>query len=73
LVPLTRELTYIDVIAQWCELLGVAFIGEEKVESQRIIVDMGQVRRLGRLPHLAPFTSDALREAFTAISILTVS
>jgi dethiobiotin synthetase len=25
---------------------------------------MGRVRRLGRLPHLAPLTADMLREAF---------
>ena len=85
LVPLTREVTYIDVIARWhvpvvlcarttlgtinhsllsiealrargIALLGIAFIGDENAESERIIVDMGRTRRLGRLPHLAPLT-----------------
>jgi dethiobiotin synthetase len=93
LVPLTRAITYIDVMARWrapvvlcarttlgtinhtllsvealrargISLLGVAFIGEENIDSERIIVEMGQVRRLGRLPHLSPLTGDALREAF---------
>jgi dethiobiotin synthetase len=45
-------------------LLGVAFIGDENADSERIIVDMSHTRRLGRLPHLAPLTGDALREAF---------
>ncbi len=35
-------------------LLGVTFIGDENVESERIICDMGRTKRLGRLPHLAP-------------------
>ncbi len=93
LVPLTREVAYIDVMARWrapvvlcarttlgtinhtllsvealrargIPLLGVAFIGEENTDSERIIVEMGQVRRLGRLPYLSPLTADALREAF---------
>ena len=93
LVPLTREITYIDVIARWnmpvvlcarttlgtinhsllsiealcargIALHGVAFIGEESLESERIIVDMGRTRRLGRLPHLAPLTRSSLQDAF---------
>lgn len=93
MVPLTREVTYLDVIATWrapvvlcarttlgtinhsllslaalrargVTILGVAFIGDENVESERIIADMGSVRRLGRLPHLAPLTSETLRPAF---------
>jgi dethiobiotin synthetase len=94
LVPLTRDITYLDVIARWnipvvlcarttlgtinhsllsiealrsrgIALLGIAFIGDENVESERIIVDMGRARRLGRLPHLAPLTRPALQDAFT--------
>jgi dethiobiotin synthetase len=93
LVPLTREITYIDVIARWnipvvlcarttlgtinhsllsiealrargIALHGIAFIGEENLESERIIVDMGRTRRLGRLPHLTPLTRPSLRDAF---------
>ena len=94
LVPLTREITYIDIIARWnipvvlcarttlgtinhsllsiealrargIALAGIAFIGDENIESERIIVDMGRTRRLGRLPHLKPLTRDALREVFS--------
>jgi dethiobiotin synthetase len=93
LVPLTREVAYIDVIARWrapvalcarttlgtinhsllsiealrargIPLLGIVFIGDENVESERIIVEMGHARRLGRLPHLMPLTGDVLRAAF---------
>jgi dethiobiotin synthetase len=93
LVPLTREITYLDVIARWnvpvvlcarttlgtinhsllsiealrtrgIALLGIAFIGDESLESERIIVDMVGVKRLGRLPHLAPLTRLTLRDAF---------
>ncbi len=93
LVPLTREMTYIDIFGRWgapvvlcarttlgtinhtllsiealrtrgIPLLGVAFMGEENLDSERIIVEMGHVRRLGRLPHLAPLTAETLRAAF---------
>jgi dethiobiotin synthetase len=95
LVPLTREVTYLDVIARWrapvvlcartalgtinhsllslealrardVAVLGVAFIGEENQESQRIIAEMGRVRRLGRLPCLASLTPETLRAGFAA-------
>ena len=81
-MPLTREITYIDIIARWhipvvlcarttlgtinhsllsiealrargIALLGIAFIGDENIESERIIPDIGRTKRLGRLPHLA--------------------
>ncbi len=45
-------------------LLGIAFIGDENVETERVIADLGRVRRLGRLPHLAPLNPDTLRAAF---------
>jgi dethiobiotin synthetase len=92
-VPLTREVTYIDVMARWLApvvlcarttlgtinhsllsidalrarnipIAGIAFIGDENRESERIIAEMGQVRRLGRLPHLQPLTGASLRAAF---------
>jgi dethiobiotin synthetase len=47
-------------------LLGIAFIGDEQAESERIICKLGGVRRLGRLPHLSPLTRDSLRDAFGA-------
>ena len=93
LVPLTRELTYIDVMARWkapvvlcarttlgtinhsllsvealrtrsIAIAGIVFIGDENQDSERIIADLGQVRHLGRLPHLAPLTGASLRAAF---------
>lgn len=45
-------------------IVGVAFIGDENAPSERIIAEMGDVRRLGRLPHLAPLTRDTLHAAF---------
>jgi dethiobiotin synthetase len=95
LVPITRQITYIDVIARWnipvvlcarttlgtinhsllsiealrarkVPLFGIAFIGDENVESERIIVAMGRVRRLGRLPHLVPLSRQTLHNAFAA-------
>lgn len=44
-------------------LLGVAFIGDENAESERIICKMGQTRHLGRLPLLASLTLETLRAA----------
>lgn len=93
MVPLTREVTYLDVMSIWrvpvvlcarttlgtinhsllsiaalrargVAILGVAFIGDENVESERIIADMGGVARLGRLPHLARLTGETLQQAF---------
>lgn len=45
-------------------VLGVAFIGDEQAETQRIIAAMGQVRILGRLPRLDPLTPDILQQVF---------
>lgn len=45
-------------------VFGVAFIGDEQAETQRIIGAMGQVRVLGRLPRLDPLTPDALQQSF---------
>lgn len=45
-------------------LLGVAFIGDENSESERIICKMAEVPRLGRLPHLPSLTHETLRAAF---------
>ena len=93
LVPLTRDVAYIDVIGRWrapvalcarttlgtinhsllsiealrargIPLLGIVFIGDENAKSERIIVEMGPARRLGRLPHLVQLTGDVLRVAF---------
>ena len=48
------------------ELLGIAFIGESDPESERVICEIGRVRRLGRLPRLSPLTRSTLRAAFEA-------
>jgi len=47
-------------------LLGVAFIGEEHGDTQSTIAEMGQVRVLGRLPHLNPLNPDTLSAAMCA-------
>jgi dethiobiotin synthetase len=46
------------------DILGVAFIGDGNPESERVICEIGRVKRLGRLPRLAPLTSSTLRAAF---------
>ena len=48
------------------DIVGVAFIGDGNPESERIICEIGRVRRLGRLPRLSPLTADTLRAAFEA-------
>ncbi|MCG6206582.1 dethiobiotin synthase [Rhodopseudomonas sp. HC1] len=47
-------------------LLGIAFIGDENADSERVIVEFSRARRLGRLPHLPELTAAALRAAFAA-------
>jgi dethiobiotin synthetase len=43
---------------------GIAFIGEENPETERTIVEIGGVRRLGRLPWLDPLDAAGLQAAF---------
>lgn len=50
--------------ARGVPVLGVAFIGDEVAESQRIIRVMGKARVLGRLPFLPSVTPEALSAAF---------
>lgn len=45
-------------------VFGVAFIGDENQETQRIIAKMGGVRSLGRLPGIPHLSADALGRAF---------
>ncbi len=45
-------------------VFAVAFIGEPYPDTQRIIVEMGNIRSLGRLPILDPLTPDTLRQSF---------
>lgn len=47
-------------------ILGIAFVGEEIANTERTICEMGNVRRLGRLPPLDTLTSEKLAGAFAA-------
>ena len=93
MVPLTRQVLYIDVFARWklplilcartrlgtinhtllsieavrrrdIPLHGVAFIGEPNDESEKIICEIGKVKRLGRLPVIEPLTPGRLAGVF---------
>jgi dethiobiotin synthetase len=46
-------------------ILGVAFVGEDNSDNIRTIGEMGEVRVLGRLPHLPQLNAHTLRDAFT--------
>ena len=48
------------------ELLGIAFLGDSRPESERVICEVGRVKLLGRLPRLLPLNRATLREAFAA-------
>ncbi|KPG02223.1 dethiobiotin synthetase [Rhodopseudomonas sp. AAP120] len=52
--------------ARHIPLLGIAFIGDENAESERVIGDFSGAKRLGRLPHLLTLDAAALRAAFAA-------
>ncbi|NLS01595.1 ATP-dependent dethiobiotin synthetase BioD [Rhizobium sp. P38BS-XIX] len=45
-------------------VFGIAFVGDENSETQRIIEKMGRCRLLGRLPWMADIDADALHRAF---------
>jgi dethiobiotin synthetase len=47
-------------------MLGIVFVGEPNADSERTIVEMGGVHRLGRLPWLDPLDAASLRAAFEA-------
>lgn len=47
-------------------IVGIAFIGDEMPDTERTICEMGNVKRLGRLPHLSALTPAALAQAFAA-------
>lgn len=95
MVPITREITFLDVFAKWnapivlcartslgtinhsllsiaalqkakCNILGIAFIGDENKDSEKTICEMGKTKRLGRLPLIADLNSENLSEAFNA-------
>jgi dethiobiotin synthetase len=45
-------------------VFGVVFIGNDATEALDIIMELGAVNCLGRLPFLKPLTPDALRNSF---------
>jgi dethiobiotin synthetase len=45
-------------------VFGIAFIGDENVETERIITEFGGVQSLGRLPQLPALTPRVLARAF---------
>jgi dethiobiotin synthetase len=47
-------------------ITGVAFIGEANADSESVIAQIGEVRRLGRLPRLDPLDQKSLADAFAA-------
>lgn len=47
-----------------CEVLGIAFIGEENQPVEETICDFGKVKRLGRLPFLDSLNKETLQAAF---------
>ena len=53
------------VRARQIPLHGVVFIGDANPESERIITEIGQVKRLGRLPVIEPLTSGRLAGVFS--------
>ncbi|MGN6356592.1 MAG: dethiobiotin synthase [Novosphingobium sp.] len=52
--------------ARGVPIAGIAFVGDENAESERVICAVGRVRRLGRLPWLDPLNAETLRAAFAA-------
>jgi dethiobiotin synthetase len=93
MVPVTRRMLLIDVLATWSipvilcartalgtinhSLLslaalhgrsipvhGIVFIGDENSDTERTITEMGEVRRLGRLPFVDPLDAKSLARAF---------
>jgi dethiobiotin synthetase len=46
------------------DILGIAFVGDENVDTETTICTIGRIRRLGRLPWLTPLSPETLRIAF---------
>ena len=58
---INHTLLTIDALrARGCPIAGIAFIGDAHAENERIIPMISGVRRLGRLPHLAPLDAASL-------------
>ena len=52
--------------ARGCAIAGIAFVGDENPENERVIPAISGVRRLGRLPHLWPLNAASLTAAMAA-------
>ncbi|MEZ5694902.1 MAG: dethiobiotin synthase [Sphingomonadaceae bacterium] len=50
-------------------IAGIAFIGDENAETQRVICHIGKVRNLGRLPLLDPLNAQTLAEAMAGFDL----
>ncbi len=46
-------------------IAGIAFVGDENVETERVICSVGAIRHLGRLPRLDPLDAESLAAAMT--------
>jgi dethiobiotin synthetase len=55
-----------------CTVIGVAFVGDAEPDVEQTIVEMGEVRHLGRLPQIDDLSRETLSEAFGAIDISTI-
>ena len=49
--------------ARGCVIAGIAFVGDENAENERVIPAISGVRCLGRLPQLAPLNAASLAAA----------
>ena len=52
--------------ARGVPILGIAFIGMPNEDGEAAIVDIGGVKRLGRLPPIDPLDAESLADAFVA-------
>lgn len=58
--------------ARGCSIIGIAFVGDDMPDTQRTITEMGQVKSLGRLSHVADLGPDTLAAAFAAIDLAAI-
>ena len=67
LVTINHTLLSLEAIrARAIPLHGIAFIGDANEESESIIAEKGRVKRLGRLPEIAPLVRGRLEAVFAA-------
>ena len=55
-----------------CEIVGVAFVGDAEPEVEQTIVQMCDVRHLGRLTFVRDLTQQTLADAFSAIDVAAI-